>query len=159
MSSQSTGRLSKPRLQLGIALGLSALAITSLACVTVMAPFIAKPTQALAVPTIEVAVPTEVAEVPTEVLEVPTEAVEAPTEVVEAPTQEGAEPTFPEIERVPLEDAKAAYAAGSAVFVDVRSSAEYDQSHIPGALSIPVNELEGRLDELDKSQWIITYCT
>jgi 3-mercaptopyruvate sulfurtransferase SseA len=69
------------------------------------------------------------------------------------------EPTYPEIERVPLADAKAAFDAGTAVFVDVRTAASYNQSHVPGALSIPLNQIENRLDELDASQWIITYCT
>jgi hypothetical protein len=70
-----------------------------------------------------------------------------------------AEPNQPEaVERVDLADAKAALDAGTAVFVDVRSAAEYEQGHIPGALSIPGTELEDRLGELDPSAWIITYC-
>jgi hypothetical protein len=67
--------------------------------------------------------------------------------------------SFPEIQRVPPEDAKAAQDSGSAVIVDVRSKASYDASHIPGALSIPLGELETRLNELDPKAWIITYCT
>ena len=69
------------------------------------------------------------------------------------------EETYPEIERVSLEDAKAALDAGTAVFVDVRGVDAYDMSHIPGSLSIPLAELESRLAELDPNQWIITYCT
>lgn len=70
-----------------------------------------------------------------------------------------AEPNQPEVvERVDLADAKAAHDAGTAVFVDVRSAAEYEQGHIPGALSIPGTELEDRLGELDPNAWIITYC-
>jgi hypothetical protein len=30
---------------------------------------------------------------------------------------------------------------------------------VSGALSIPLDQIENRLDELDTSQWIITYCT
>ncbi len=69
------------------------------------------------------------------------------------------EETYPEIERVSLEDAKAALDAGKAVFVDVRGLEAYNMSHIPGSLSIPLAELESRLTELDQNQWIITYCT
>ena len=69
------------------------------------------------------------------------------------------EETYPEIERVSLEDAKAALDAGTAVFVDVRGVEAYNMSHIPGSLSIPLAELESRLTELDPNQWIITYCT
>jgi 3-mercaptopyruvate sulfurtransferase SseA len=61
--------------------------------------------------------------------------------------------------RISLEEAKAAFDGGAAVFMDVRSEAAYADGHIPGALSIPLAELESRLDELDPGQWIITYCT
>lgn len=61
--------------------------------------------------------------------------------------------------RVSLEEAKAAFDSRAAVFVDVRSEAAYTEGHIPGALSIPLAELELRLDELNPDQWIITYCT
>ena len=64
-----------------------------------------------------------------------------------------------EIQRVSLEDAKAALDANTAVFVDVRGDSLYAESHIPGALSIPLTELENHLDELNAADWIITYCT
>ena len=63
------------------------------------------------------------------------------------------------IQRVTLEESKLAYDRGAAVFLDVRSASSYTASHIPGALSIPLTELEARLGELDPHQWIITYCT
>ncbi len=69
------------------------------------------------------------------------------------------EDTYPEIPRVSLEDAKAAFEAGTAVFVDVRGADVFAMSHIPGSLSIPLADLESRLAELDPNQWIITYCT
>ena len=66
---------------------------------------------------------------------------------------------FPEVERVSLAEAKTAFDAGSAVFVDVRDTGSYADHHIPGALSIPLGELTGRLSELNPADWIITYCT
>lgn len=63
------------------------------------------------------------------------------------------------VPRVALGDARAAQELKRAVFVDVRSKEQHAQSHIPGAVSIPVNELDSRLSELNKDQWIITYCT
>lgn len=69
------------------------------------------------------------------------------------------EETYPEIQRVSLEDAKAAFDAGTAVFMDVRGTDAYAMSHIPTSLSIPLAELEPRLKDLDPNQWIITYCT
>ena len=69
------------------------------------------------------------------------------------------EETYPEIERVSLDETKAAMDAGTAVIVDVRSVEAYLGSHIAGAVNIPLGELGTRLGELDKTQWIITYCT
>lgn len=63
------------------------------------------------------------------------------------------------VQRLTLEESKAAFDSGSAVFLDVRSEAAYETSHIPGAVSIPLQFLEPRLAELDPDQWIITYCT
>jgi 3-mercaptopyruvate sulfurtransferase SseA len=67
--------------------------------------------------------------------------------------------TVAEVKRVTLADAKAAFDNGAAVFVDVRDAGSYDKSHIPGALLIPLSQLGEHLGELDKSIWIITYCT
>ncbi len=66
---------------------------------------------------------------------------------------------YPAVIRVTVGNARAAQELKQAVFVDVRSKEQYDQSHIPGALSIPLNVFEERLSELNKDQWIITYCT
>jgi 3-mercaptopyruvate sulfurtransferase SseA len=78
-----------------------------------------------------------------------------PEEAVQSPPQsEGDEDSVP---RVSLADSKAAYETGGAVFVDVRDAESYAQSHIPGALSIPLSELPNRIGELNPSDWIITY--
>lgn len=69
------------------------------------------------------------------------------------------EGTYPEIQRVSLEDAKAALDTNTAVFVDVRDASSYAASHVPGALSIPLADLDDRLGELNAADWIITYCT
>jgi hypothetical protein len=66
---------------------------------------------------------------------------------------------YPEIERVALTEAKAAYDQREAVFVDVRGEQYYQQNHITGALSLPEEQLPDRLGELDTQAWIITYCT
>jgi rhodanese-related sulfurtransferase/DNA-binding transcriptional ArsR family regulator len=47
---------------------------------------------------------------------------------------------------------------GGVLLLDVRPSEEYAAGHLPGALSIPVDELEGRLDELPRDRRIVTYC-
>ena len=45
-----------------------------------------------------------------------------------------------------------------AVLLDVRPSVEFEAAHIPGAVLIPYDELEGRLSELPPSKLIIAYC-
>lgn len=42
--------------------------------------------------------------------------------------------------------------------LDSRVASTYNSEHIPGAINIPVKELESRLDELDPSKEIIVYC-
>ena len=64
-----------------------------------------------------------------------------------------------DVQRVTPVDAKAAFDNGAAVFVDVRDGGSFEKSHIPGALHIPLSALNDYLGELDKSSWIITYCT
>ena len=69
--------------------------------------------------------------------------------------------TEAEVPRVSLEEALTAIQSGEAVVVDVRSAEAYAASHIAGAISVPLDEIESNpagLD-LDKDQWIITYCT
>lgn len=47
---------------------------------------------------------------------------------------------------------------GKVVVVDVRPASEYKAGHLPGAVSIPLNELERRLSELPRSRRIVAYC-
>lgn len=49
-------------------------------------------------------------------------------------------------------------ADGDVVVLDVRPSDEYVAGHLPGARSIPVEELEMHIDELDPSKEIVAYC-
>lgn len=47
---------------------------------------------------------------------------------------------------------------GDVTAVDVRPAAEYACGHIPGALSIPLDELADRLDALPADAEIVAYC-
>jgi len=47
---------------------------------------------------------------------------------------------------------------GAVTVLDVRPVEEYRSGHIPGAISIPLKEIEGRLDELPRDQEIVAYC-
>jgi rhodanese-related sulfurtransferase len=44
------------------------------------------------------------------------------------------------------------------VIVDVRSKEEFAAGHIPGAVSIPWEEIDNRYRELPRDKEIITYC-
>ena len=47
---------------------------------------------------------------------------------------------------------------GEFLLLDVRQPVEYEAGHIPGAMLIPLGELEARQAELDRSKKIIVYC-
>lgn len=47
---------------------------------------------------------------------------------------------------------------GEVTVLDVRPAEEYNASHLPRAISIPLNELERRLSELPQDQEIAAYC-
>ena len=47
---------------------------------------------------------------------------------------------------------------GEVLALDVRPREEYEAGHIPGALSIPLDELRARLDELPAGQEVVAYC-
>jgi len=48
--------------------------------------------------------------------------------------------------------------AGEVTLLDVRPSLEYEQGHIPGARSVPVDELESRIAQLPKDGLVVAYC-
>ena len=45
-----------------------------------------------------------------------------------------------------------------ALLLDVRTPAEFQAGHLDGAVNIPVQELTGRLRELDADRNIVVYC-
>jgi rhodanese-related sulfurtransferase len=48
--------------------------------------------------------------------------------------------------------------AGEVIVVDARPANEYAAGHIPGALSIPIEDLKQRLQRLPKSKPYVAYC-
>src|SRR4029450_7006897 len=48
--------------------------------------------------------------------------------------------------------------AGVVTVLDVRPADEFALGHLPGAVNIPLRELEARLAELDDAQEIVAYC-
>jgi rhodanese-related sulfurtransferase len=62
------------------------------------------------------------------------------------------------LEPLAREDLARRLAKGDAILLDVRPALEYRQGHITGARSIPVDQLEARLRELDPEREIVAYC-
>lgn len=83
----------------------------------------------------------------------------APTQI--PPTQAELQQAESDVPRVSVEKAKAAFDSGEAVIVDVRGAEFFAQEHIAGAVNIPLANIENNPAgvNLDKNQWIITYCT
>jgi len=95
----------------------------------------------------------------------PTREPEPPVTTIVGPTSASQPDKIPlteaDVPRVSLEEAKAAVDSGAAVIVDVRSPQAYEAGHVAGAVSVPLGDIETNPDSLnlDKDQWIITYCT
>jgi hypothetical protein len=71
-------------------------------------------------------------------------------------------PTSPDqVPRVSPGDAAAAVAAGTAVIVDVRDTASWDNGHVKGALHVPLAQLEIHIasGDLPKDKRLIAYCS
>ncbi len=51
-----------------------------------------------------------------------------------------------------------AFAGRNAQRVDVRSAAEYRSAHAPRTLNIPLDQLSGRLGELDSARPVLVCC-
>ncbi|GAA1439306.1 metalloregulator ArsR/SmtB family transcription factor [Nocardiopsis tropica] len=52
----------------------------------------------------------------------------------------------------------ASAAGGTALVLDVRPSQEYEAGHLPGAVSIPLEELADRLAEIPADTEVVAYC-
>jgi hypothetical protein len=68
------------------------------------------------------------------------------------------EPPLESAKRIPRAEAMEMIKQNKAVWIDVRARESFDQEHIPGAISIPENELKARVKELPKNKFLITYC-
>ncbi len=63
-----------------------------------------------------------------------------------------------QVPRIGLLEAYKTWSGGSAIFLDLRPRSAFARTHIPGAISIPAEELESRYLDLPNDRTIITYC-
>ncbi len=64
----------------------------------------------------------------------------------------------PEVDQIGREELRERMRRGDVVLVDVRPPEEFEAGHIEGARSIPIEELERRLEELPGGGEVIAYC-
>lgn len=63
----------------------------------------------------------------------------------------------PELSPQELKEYRQEHQEDSYTLLDVRQPGEYEKEHLPGALLIPLPQLEGRLGELDPEKSTIAY--
>jgi rhodanese-related sulfurtransferase/DNA-binding transcriptional ArsR family regulator len=63
-----------------------------------------------------------------------------------------------ELEPVPAREVLARLKGGLVTVLDVRPEEEYAAGHLPGAINVPVEKLEGLLSKLPKRKEVVAYC-
>ncbi len=63
-----------------------------------------------------------------------------------------------ELEPLPREELLQRARDGLVTVIDVRPPEEYAAGHVPGAINIPLSELESQLERLDPGEEIVAYC-
>ena len=66
------------------------------------------------------------------------------------------------VDRIGIEDFRRLHARGAVYPIDVRSADAYKAGHIPGAVNVPLDQIERRADETRaraKGRAIVTYCS
>ncbi len=63
-----------------------------------------------------------------------------------------------DLEPVPAAELLERAKAGLVTVLDVRPAEEFAAGHVPGAINIPIRELERRLAELPKRREVVAYC-
>jgi rhodanese-related sulfurtransferase len=63
-----------------------------------------------------------------------------------------------ELQAITLAELRRRLHDGSATIIDVRPRPEFEAGHIPGAISMPVDEVKDRMNELPRRREVIAYC-
>lgn len=63
-----------------------------------------------------------------------------------------------DLEGLPLPELKKRMENGEVLLLDVRPKEEYEVAHIPGAVSMPIEELEDQLESLPAKLDVVAYC-
>jgi rhodanese-related sulfurtransferase len=71
---------------------------------------------------------------------------------------DGYRPQRHQFATIALEEVRAGLARGDVVLLDVRPRVEFDAGHLPGAQSVPLDELPHQLAELPSDVLLVAYC-
>ena len=66
--------------------------------------------------------------------------------------------TKDDLEPIPREELLARVRDGLVTVIDVRPPEEFAAGHVPGAVNVPLAELEAHLEGLDRDQEVVAYC-
>jgi 3-mercaptopyruvate sulfurtransferase SseA len=64
-----------------------------------------------------------------------------------------------EARRITAEELHKLWDKKDVLIIDTRGEPDYKASHIPGAISVPANEVASKLEELPRNKMIVAYCT
>lgn len=67
--------------------------------------------------------------------------------------------TFEADDLIEADGAAALWRRGEALFVDTRSADAFQAARVPGAVSVPLEQIARRMRDLPAGAQVITYCT
>jgi len=63
-----------------------------------------------------------------------------------------------DLEPIPAQELLKRAREGSVTVLDVRPTEEYSAGHVPGAVNVPLSDLEQKIKQFDPAQEVIAYC-
>lgn len=61
--------------------------------------------------------------------------------------------------RITAEELHKLWEKKDVLIIDTRGEPDYKAGHIPGAVSVPANQVAAKIDELPRTKMIVAYCT
>ncbi len=81
---------------------------------------------------------------------------QAPAAPVQSPQPKNA---ADEARRITAEELHNLWDKKDVLIIDTRGVPDYKAGHIPGAISVPANEVAAKIEELPRNKMIVAYCT
>jgi hypothetical protein len=87
------------------------------------------------------------------------DAIGSQTQKPSAQTSQSPSPPADTARRITAAEAYKLYEKGNVVVIDTRTEVAFKESHIKGAILVPVNEVAAKANELPHDKFILAYCT